>query len=91
MKKHIFKILPFAILILAVASFLFLKFAEEPINSFDKTKVVELPPLEPLESEEYYYSKPEVEKLSYGKIVIENPAIAELKTYEQVEEYYDLN
>jgi len=44
----------------------------------DDSKIVELPPLEP-------------EKLSYEEIVIENPSIANLKTYEQVEEYYNLN
>lgn len=70
---------------------------KELTEGFTDTQIVELPPLEPLSSEEIreleeqYYSELEVDELSYEEIVMENPSIAELKTYEQVEEYYNLN
>ena len=66
---------------------------EEMTEGLTDNPVVELPPLEPLKPEEIealYYSKPEVEKLTYEQIINENPSIANLKTYEQVEEYYNL-
>jgi len=66
---------------------------EEMTEDLTDTPVVELPPLEPLKPEEIealYEPKPEVEKLTYEQILIENPDIANLKTYEQVEEYYNL-
>lgn len=66
----------------------------EITEGLSDSKIVELPPLEPLDpeiTEELSYTEPEVEKLTYEEIVIENPSIAELKTYEQVEKYYNLN
>lgn len=66
---------------------------EEMTEDLTNTPVVELPPLEPLKPEEIealYEPKQEVEKLTYEQILIENPDIANLKTYEQVEEYYNL-
>ena len=66
---------------------------EEMTEDLIDTPVVELPPLEPLKPEEIealYEPKQEVEKLTYEQILIENPDIANLKTYEQVEEYYNL-
>lgn len=57
---------------------------------FTDSQTVELP-LGLEETEELYYKERETEKLSYERIVMENPSIEDLKTYDQVEKYYNLN
>jgi len=73
----------------------------EMTAGFIDSPTIELPPLEPLSSEEIreleeleeqYYSELEVEvdELSYEEIVMENPSIAEIKTMEQLDKKYNL-
>src|SRR4051794_29376617 len=96
MKKHLFKILSSITLVIAVTFFVFfnftepekevgeLSYSETTASSYETTKTIVLPYLEPLtETEMLAFTEPEqeVEKLSYSELVIENPAIADIKTY----------